>query len=37
MTPKQIGRLGLYHIQEAILEVLSEAPEGWQPAEISRR
>ena len=37
MTPKQMGRLGLYHIQEATLEVLSEAPEGLQPAEISRR
>ena len=36
MTPKQMGRLGLFHIEEAILEVLSEAPEGLSPADISR-
>ena len=37
MTPKQMGRLGLFHIEEAILEVLSEEPEGLRSAEISRR
>ena len=37
MTPKQMGRLGLFHIEEAILEVLSEEPEGLTPAHISRR
>ena len=37
MTPKQMGRLGLFHIEEAILEVLSEEPEGLTPASISRR
>lgn len=37
MTPKQMGRLGLFHIEEAILEILAEAPDGLQPAEISRR
>ena len=37
MTPKQMGRLGLFHIEEAILEVLSEEPEGLTPANISRR
>ena len=31
MTPKQMGRLGLFHVEEAILEVLSEAPEGLKP------
>lgn len=31
MTPKQIGRLGLFHIEEAILAVLSEEPEGLKP------
>lgn len=36
MTPKQMGRLGLFHIEEAILEVLSEKPEGLKPADISR-
>ena len=36
MTPKQMGRLGLFHIEQAILEVLSEEPEGLQPADISR-
>ena len=35
MTPKQMGRLGLFHIEEAILEVLSEEPEGLTPANIS--
>lgn len=37
MTPKQMGRLGLFHIEEAILEVLSEEPEGLKPGEISKR
>ena len=37
MTPKQMGRLGLFHIEEAIIEVLSQEPEGLRPAEISRR
>lgn len=37
MTPKQMGRLGLFHIEEAILEVLSEEPEGLKPGEISNR
>ena len=37
MTPKQMGRLGLFHIEEAILEVLSQEPEGLRPAQISRR
>ena len=37
MTPKQMGRLGLFHIEEAILEVLSEEPEGLTPANISKR
>jgi hypothetical protein len=36
MTPKQIGRLGLFHIEEAILEVLETEPEGLPPADISR-
>ena len=36
MTPKQMGRLGLFHIEEAILEVLSEEPEGFAPSRISR-
>ena len=36
MPPKQMGRLGLFHIEEAILEVLSEETEGLQPNEISR-
>ena len=37
MTPKQMGRLGLFHIEEAILEVLSEETEGLEPNEISKR
>ena len=37
MTPKQMGRLGLFHIEEAVLEVLLEEPEGLMPAEISKR
>ena len=37
MTPKQMGRLGLFHIEEAILEVLSEESEGLTPANISKR
>ena len=37
MTPKQMGRLGLFHIEEAILEVLSGETEGLRPADISRR
>lgn len=37
MTPKQMGRLGLFHIEEAILEVLSEETDGLKPADISRR
>ena len=36
MTPKQQGQLGLFHIEEAILEVLSEEQEGLGPADISR-
>ena len=34
MTPKQMGRLGLFHIEEAILGVLSASQAcgvlGWQ-------
>lgn len=37
MTPKQMGRLGLFHIEEAILEVLLEESEGLKPGQISRR
>ena len=37
MTTKQMGRLGLFHIEEAILKVLSEEPEGLTPASINRR
>lgn len=37
MTPKQMGRLGLFHIEEAIIEVLSQEPEGLRPGEISNR
>ena len=37
MTPKQMGRLGLFHIEEAILEVLSEELEGLTPSRISIR
>ena len=36
MTLKQMGRLGLFHIGEAILEVLSEEPEGLKPEHISK-
>ena len=36
MTPKQMGRLGLFHIGEAILEVLSEKPNGLRPEHISK-
>ena len=36
MTPKQMGRLGVFHIEESILEVLSEEPDGLMPADISR-
>ena len=36
MTPKQMGRLGLFHIGEAILEVLSEKPEGLKPEHVSK-
>ena len=32
-----MGQLGLFHIEEAILKVLSEKPGGLRPAEISRR
>ena len=36
MTPKQMGRLGLFHIGEAILKVSSEEPEGLKPEHISK-
>ena len=37
MTPEQMGRLDLFHIEEAILEVLSEEPEGLESNVISKR
>ena len=36
MTAKQMGRLGVFYIKEAILEVLQTEPEGLPPADISR-
>ncbi|MDE0325620.1 MAG: hypothetical protein OXN27_17030 [Candidatus Poribacteria bacterium] len=37
MTPKQMARLGVFQIQEAILSVLEEDPEGLEPESISER
>ena len=37
MTPKQMARLGVFQIQEAILSVLEEDPEGLEPERISER
>ncbi len=36
MTPKQMGRLGVFYIEEAILEVLETEPQGLPPAGISK-
>ena len=36
MTTKQMARLGIFHIQEAILSVLAEEPEGLKPELISK-
>ena len=36
MTLKQMARHGLFYIQEAILEVLSEKHTGLKPAEIKQ-
>ncbi|MDE0324124.1 MAG: hypothetical protein OXN27_09405 [Candidatus Poribacteria bacterium] len=35
MTPKQMARLGVFQIQEAILSVLEQEPAGLKPEEIS--
>ena len=35
MTPKQMARLGVFQIQEAILSVLEQEPEGLEPERIS--
>ena len=35
MTPKQMARLGVFQIQEAILSVLEQEPEGLEPEGIS--
>ena len=35
MTTKQMGRHGVFYIEEAILEVLETEPEGLSPADIS--
>ena len=35
MTPKQQARLGVFHIEEAILEVLEQASEGLEPEGVS--
>ena len=35
MTPKQMARLGVFQIQEAILSVLEQEPEGLEPEMIS--
>lgn len=38
MTPKQQARLGLFHIEEAILEVLFQANDEYTPAaDIARK
>ena len=37
MTTKQMARLGLFYIEEAILEVLETEPGGLPPAEIGNR
>lgn len=37
MTTKQMARLELFHIEEAILEVLETNPKGLTPAEIGNR
>ena len=36
MTPKQMARLGVSQIQEAILCILAEEPEGLTPELISK-
>lgn len=36
MTPKQMGRLGVSQIQEAVLEILSGKPQGLKPEHISK-
>ena len=36
MNPKQMGRFGLFHIGEAILEALSEEPKGLRPEHINK-
>ena len=35
MTPKQMARLGVFQIQEAVLSVLEQEPEGLEPEGIS--
>ena len=35
MTPKQMARLGVFQIQEAILSILEQKPEGLEPDGIS--
>ena len=35
MTPKQMARLGVFQIQEAVLSVLEQEPEGLEPERIS--
>ena len=37
MTKKQMARLGIFHIQEAILSVLAEEPEGLKPELITHQ
>ena len=38
MTPKQLARLGIFHIEEAILEVLFQATDEYTlAADISRK
>lgn len=37
MTSKQIGKLGVFYLQEAVLAILEESPEGLKPGEISKR
>ncbi len=37
MTTKQIGKLGVFYLQEAVLAILEESPEGLKPGEISNR
>lgn len=34
MTPKQMARLGVFQIQEAILSVLEQEPEGLEPERL---